>query len=74
MEIYQNIDGDSGVLEYECGADYIKVKFSSPHIYVYTYASAGRDNVEQMKILAMRGDGLNSFINRIVKRMYAYIE
>lgn len=74
MEIYKNIDGDSGVLEYECGDDYIKVKFSSPHIYVYTYASAGRENVEQMKSLALAGNGLNSFINKIVKKMYAYIE
>lgn len=74
METYRNIDGDSGVAEYECGSDYIKVKFLSGSVYVYNYASAGIDNVEQMKAFAMDGNHLNSFINTTVKKQYAYIE
>jgi hypothetical protein len=37
----------------------------------FTYASAGRDNVEHMKSLAVAGRGLNSYINTHVKHRYA---
>ena len=60
MERYRDIDGDSGVAGYEIGNDFIKVQFSSGAIYVYTHASAGAQNIEQMKKLAIAGDGLYS--------------
>lgn len=71
MKAYKNIGGDSGVSAYEDGADFIRVKFKDGAIYVYTNASAGTQNIEQMKKLAANGDGLNSFINRNVKKKYA---
>jgi hypothetical protein len=71
MERYADVDGDSGVYAYECGPDYIRVKFSNGSIYLYTYQSAGSANIEQMKILARNGNGLNRFININVKKMYA---
>lgn len=38
---------------------------------LYTYTSAGSHNIEEMKELATRGEGLNSFINRHVRKKYA---
>jgi hypothetical protein len=71
MEHYMNIDGDSGVSGYEIGADFIRVQFSTGAIYLYTYGSAGQDKIDRMKVLAQMGDGLNSFINTSVRRLYA---
>lgn len=71
MERYRNIDGDSGVSAYEIGMDFIHVQFSTGATYLYTYSSAGLENIEQMKILARKGDGLNSFIRTTVRKLYA---
>jgi hypothetical protein len=71
MERYKNIDGDSGVSAYEIGGDFIRVQFSTGATYLYTYTSAGQANIEQMKVLAQKGDGLNSFINTTVRKLYA---
>jgi len=70
MVAYKNIDGDSSITAYEIGSDFIKVKFSSGKVYQYTYQSAGSANIEHMKKLAQNGNGLNSFIMRVVKNMY----
>jgi hypothetical protein len=69
---YKNLGGDSGVVSYQNGHDRITVVFESgtDHHYLYTYASAGLSNIEQMKSLATQGQGLNSFINRNVKHDY----
>lgn len=69
MERYKNVGGDSGVTGYEIGKDFIKVWFNS-NWYLYTYASAGVENIEKMKKLAVAGDGLNAFINRNVRKSY----
>lgn len=71
MKRYMDINGDSGVYGYEIGTDYIKVQFKDGSIYTYTYLSAGQDKVEIMKALAEAGDGLNSFINRYARKLYA---
>lgn len=71
MKRYMDINGDSGVYGYEIGTDYIKVQFKDGSIYTYTYLSAGQDKVEIMKALAEAGDGLNSFINRYTRKLYA---
>lgn len=71
MERYRNIDGDSGVSAYEIGVDFIRVQFSTGATYLYTYSSAVSENIEQMKILARKGDGLNSFISTTVRKLYA---
>jgi hypothetical protein len=71
MHRYKNIDGDSGITAYEGGAVFLRVEFDHRAIYRWTYASAGRQHVEAMKILAARGDGLNAYINRFVKKLYA---
>lgn len=71
MQLYANLNGNSGVYGYEIGIDYIKVQFKDGHIYTYTYLSAGRDKVEAMKVLAESGNGLNSFINKYARKLYA---
>ncbi len=71
MERYKDINGDSGVIAYECGTDYIRVQFSTGAVYLYTNESAGSHNIEHMKALARSGDGLNAYININVRKMYA---
>jgi hypothetical protein len=70
MKSYKDIDGDSGVVAYEYGADFIRVQFSTGSIYLYTYKSAGHQNIETMKRLADSGNGLNAFINTTVRKNY----
>ncbi|ENX07768.1 hypothetical protein [Acinetobacter courvalinii] len=71
MEKYLDLDGDSGVVAYEIGETYIKVKFNGTYkIYTYSYRSAGANRVEDMKRLARSGDGLNSYIMRYAKKLY----
>jgi hypothetical protein len=71
METYKNLSGNSGVLAYEIGFDSITVQFRDYSIYLYNYASAGRETIEHMKKLAKDGRGLNSFIKRFVDKRYA---
>ena len=71
IQLYKDLDGDSGVYAYEYGADYIRVIFTTGAIYLYTYDSAGADNIEQMKMLADYGDGLNAYINSHVSKLYS---
>ncbi len=70
MQIYKNSGGDSGVCNYEIGTDYIKVQFSDGATYLYTNDSAGIQNISEMKRLANFGSGLNSFINKHVRKKY----
>jgi hypothetical protein len=71
MEKYQNLSGDSGVVAYQIGGDSITVQFEDGGTYVYNYASAGRQNIEQMKRLAKAGKGLSTYIVRNVRKKYA---
>jgi len=70
MERYRNAGGDSGVYAYEIGNDFIKVQFKDSKTYLYTYSSAGSHHIEKMKALAIRGKGLNGYINSHVKYNY----
>lgn len=70
MERYANRGGDSGVVSFEIGADRITVEFRDGSQYLYTYASAGRSNIEEMKRLARQGQGLNAFIGTRVRKQY----
>jgi hypothetical protein len=71
MERYKNLSRDSGVVAYEIGRDSVTVKFHDGATYLYTYASAGEPNVEQMKVLAVTGRGLSTFIARHARMAYA---
>jgi hypothetical protein len=71
MVRYKNASGNSGVVAYEIGRDSIAVEFEDGAIYLYTYQSAGRSNIEEMKSLAAAGRGLSTFIVRCVRKAYA---
>ena len=70
MEPYKNIAGSSGVRAYEIGPDFITIEFSDGSVYRYTYASAGQENVERMKGFAQAGQGLNTFMNTALSKLY----
>ncbi len=71
MERYKNLTGRSNVVGYELGATYIRVMFKkTASVYSYSYNRAGMSHVENMKRLAVRGSGLNSYIQRCVKYLY----
>ncbi len=72
MKTYKNLSGDSDVVTYEVGRTFIKVKFSSGDIYTYNYKIPGKETVEEMKELALKGKGLCSFILEEVKNNYAF--
>lgn len=71
MEHYRNLGGNSGVLAYENGSNFIRVQFSDRSIYLYTYESTGPQDIENMKSLANSGQGLNSYISTKVKKRFA---
>ncbi|MBO6881879.1 hypothetical protein [Winogradskyella sp.] len=73
MARYRNLGGDSGVYSYEIGNNSIIVTFSTNASYEYTYESAGARHIENMKRLAQQGHGLNSYINKHVKKGYSRI-
>lgn len=70
MTRYANNGRNSGIVAYEIEDDGIIIQFSSGAMYLYTYASAGSRNIEQMKHLAIEGRGLNSFIMKNVRTSY----
>lgn len=67
---YKNLEGHSGVTAYESGADNITIEFGHEAIYLYTYQSAGKEVIEQMKKLAEKGKGLSTYISQKVKDKY----
>lgn len=71
MERYKNLGGDSGVAAYEIGQGSITVQFKDGATYLYNNQSAGATNIAQMQRLAAAGQGLNSFISRVVRKGYA---
>lgn len=67
MKTYKNLSGDSGVVAYEVGEKYIKIKFDGETgIYTFNYKRPGRALVEQMKAMALKGQGLGTFITEKV--------
>jgi hypothetical protein len=70
MEIYSNLRGNSPVIGYEIEPTRIIVWFKGDKPYSYSYASAGKSNVDTMKELARRGTGLSAFITRNVRSNY----
>lgn len=71
MDQYKNLGGDSGVVGFEIEHDSITVLFRDGWTYVYNYQCTGNQDVERMKVLAVAGQGLNSFISRFIKKRYA---
>jgi hypothetical protein len=70
MKRYADESGMSGILAYETGKDWIKIKFKSGQLYKYSYDSAGKERITAMKKLAGQGKGLATYINKHVKDLY----
>lgn len=68
MKLYENRSRTSPVVAYEFGDDSITIKYIDGSVYLYTYASAGNANVEQLKKYALVGHGLNGFLTRFISK------
>ncbi|HEX2854021.1 MAG TPA: hypothetical protein VHO24_12345 [Opitutaceae bacterium] len=69
MQIYHG--ANSGVSAYQIGSDFIVVQFRSGEGYLYNHLSPGRRHVTAMKKLAVRNEGLATYISRHVRENYA---
>ena len=67
---YGNGNGNSGIIGYEISNDSIDIQFANGSIYTYSEANIGELNFLNMQVLAMRGSGLNAFINKHVRGKY----
>ncbi len=63
MKPYKDINGDSGVLAYEYGENWISVQFKHGGVYSYRSPRVAASHISTMKRLADAGDGLNAYIN-----------
>lgn len=71
MEAYQNKSGVSGVVAYEIGSDFIKVKFEKNHcVYLYNYQRPGAMHVDEMQRRALAGIGLATYIGKYINKNY----
>jgi hypothetical protein len=64
MQRYGNASGNSGVLAFDAGSDFILVQFRGGDIYRYSESLVGREHVERMKELAASGKGLSTYISQ----------
>lgn len=70
INFYKNLGGNSSVVAFESTPTSIRVQFKTGSWYTYSYRRAGIENVEYMKMLAEKGQGLCSFIQKNVKYLY----
>lgn len=71
MERYANRGGDSGVTGYEIAQGQITVQFRDGAQYLYNNQIPGSAVVAEMQRLAITGEGLNSYISRVVRKNFA---
>lgn len=70
MQRYSGADRDSGIDAFEAGANFMRVRFIHGGTYLYTYRSAGKRHIDNMKVLARVGKGLNTYINDNVRESF----
>lgn len=63
MKPYRNLSGESGVVGYEIGRNFIRVRFKSNQDYRYDLGRVGRKHLDAMQKLAEAGKGLATYIN-----------
>jgi hypothetical protein len=71
MQPYQRLAGDTGVTAFLIHPRSIEIEFVDGSIYTYTYASAGKTHVDNMKLLAEAGQGLSTYISQFVRDNYS---
>ena len=70
MQRYRNRNGSSGVVAFEIAEEFIDVKFAAGEIYRYSSRRPGARDLQHMKELALRGEGLSTFISRHIRTRY----
>ena len=70
MKPYKDKSGNSGVRYYDIGEDWIRVWFLNGDDYKYSERSAGKEHIDQMKILAEQGKGLAGYISKYVHDLF----
>ena len=63
-----------GVSAYEILEDSIILTFKDGRTYLYDYATPGKEQVENMKKLAIGGTGLTTYINQYVRDNYSALK
>jgi hypothetical protein len=75
MDTYANLGGNSSVASFSIDSDErgpsIIVAFTDGSSYLYDSTSPGESVVRHLIALARRGQGLNSYITRHVRKAYA---
>ena len=71
MKTYDNLGGNSGVVAYDYDSEVIKVQFDDGWIYEYEASTIGAADFQQMISLADSGRGLNSYINRYIRKRFS---
>ncbi len=71
MKAYDNLGGNSGVVAYDYDSEVIKVQFDDGWIYEYEASTIGAADFQQMISLADSGHGLNSYINRHIRKRFS---
>ena len=69
MESYEN--PESGINFFENHKDAIAVSFKTGGVYIYDADKPGAAHVEKMKELASKHDGLNTYINKNVRKNFS---
>ena len=64
---YKNLSGASKVARYEFAKDGVTIRFTDDTVYRYTNQSADPANIGKMKVLALAGKGLGTFIEAHLK-------
>ncbi len=70
-EKYANLSGKSTVATYKILKDSVTIGFTSHAKYIYSNQSAGSESVSKMKVLALAGQGLDTFIKTNLKDKFA---
>lgn len=70
MRRYRDGQGDSGVLAFEVHEDAIDIRFKDGGVYRYSARQPGAAHVARMRLLALAGAGLNTYINQQVRERY----
>ena len=71
MKTYDNLGGNSGVVAYDYDSHMIKVQFDDGWIYEYEASKIGAADFQKMISLAESGHGLNSYINRYIRKRFS---
>ena len=71
MNLYVNSNDRSGVTAFEIRREAIVVEFRHGGRYLYNYEMPGREHVEEMKVRAIEGRGLATYINKNVRARFA---